>query len=87
MNKAEQAHWDQLGHPAVIDTAILLEAIATKGVTRRYIAGLYGISIRLQFGLTDWSVVNHAIMTRWSYSGLQWIKNLATRAVEEAVTV
>ena len=72
---------------AIPDTALLLTAISERRRTRRDIADLYGIAIRIDFGQTDWSVVNHAIMDRWSISGLKWIKRLAWGAVEKAETV
>ena len=91
MNKHEQRFWAEitmagLGDWPVVDTALLVQAAQRKGLTRRFVAGLYAISLRIQFGQTDWAVVNQAIIARWSISGLKWIKRLAWRALDEAVT-
>ena len=86
MNKYEQAHWETIKNRPNV-TATLTNAIANPGITRRYIAGLYAISLRLDFGQTDWETVNHAIIERWSLSALKRIKKLAWQAIEQAVTV
>ena len=85
MNAKEAALFLKLGETNLeTDTASILEAVNTPKVTRRYIAGLYGIAIRYDFGQTDWKQVNEAIIARWSLSGLKWIKRLAWSAVENA---
>ena len=70
----------------LIGTAELLEAIADAEIERRGVAVLYGIALRLEFGQTDWPVVNRAIMARWSLGGLKYIKKVAWKAIEVAVT-
>ena len=67
--------------PSVVDTGVLLEAVADEGLTRRYIAGLYGIALRVNFGQTDWSEVNRALRWRCKMSGLKSIEKLAWKAI------
>ena len=71
----------------VIGTVDFLAAIADPEIKRRGIAVLYAISIRMQFGQTDWELVDKAIIQRWSTAGLKYITELAWKAVEQAVTV
>ena len=82
MNTTEQALWDAMEDHNVVDTRLLLAAIGTPKVTLRYVAGLYGIAIRHDFGQTEWATVNEAILENWSLSGLKRIKRLAWGAVE-----
>ena len=68
----------------LIGTTELLSAIATPANKRRDVAALYAVSLRLNFGQTDYEAVNQAIEERWLLAGLKWIKRLAWRAVEES---
>ena len=61
---------------------VLMEEIATAAITRD------SLSITYAFGLLsdesiDWKKVNHAIVERWSFSALEYIKCKAWRMVNE----
>jgi hypothetical protein len=51
----------------------LLSEIADKRMKRIDVALTYVFGLK-QPGDVNWSKVNHAIIDRWSVSGLQWIK-------------
>ena len=57
-------------------TDILLTEIKDKRCKRRTVAKTYALALRSSES-TDWSAVNTAIITRWSVSGLEWIKRQA----------
>jgi len=59
---------------------VLLQEIATPELKRRDIAKSYRLALESQFDcdeVVDWDAVNTAIITRWSISGLEWIKKQA----------
>ena len=56
-------------------TDTLLNEIQS-GATRKAVAQTYSLALRSS-QLTDWALVNTAIMKRWSVFGLQWIKKQA----------
>lgn len=51
-------------YPDIVDTALLLAEIERPKSTRRDVAALYAVALRLDFGQTDWPVVNRAIIRR-----------------------
>lgn len=57
-------------------TQYLLSVIAAPRSTRSDVAFAYAAAIALEEH-PDWSAVNHAIIGRWSESGLQTIKRRA----------
>lgn len=65
----------------------ILREIADKRMTRDDVALTYAFAIRQsvarQSARVDWTLVNHAIIERWSLSALKYIKTAAWRRVEE----
>jgi hypothetical protein len=57
-------------------TQVLIDEIANKKMYQRDIAKTYSLALRSSYP-TDWAKVNEAIITRWSLSGLDIIKNMA----------
>jgi len=57
-------------------TKTLLDEIADKDMKQIDIAQTYCLAIQSS-EKTDWKKVNHAIINRWSKSGLDYIKKLA----------
>lgn len=57
-------------------TNTLLREIADRQFKRRDVAKTYALALRSS-ELVDWGRVNCAIITRWSPSGLEYIKRLA----------
>ena len=47
-----------------------------QGCNQKQIAQSYALALRSSWP-TDWKVVNEAIIERWSFSGLNRIKNMA----------
>jgi hypothetical protein len=62
-------------------TRVLLTEIACKEAKRNDIAKTYRMALASSWP-TDWKTVNQAIMDRWSFSGLEYIKNRAWNQVE-----
>ncbi len=58
----------------------ILSEIADPEFVRRGIALTYAMSITSSEEV-DWHVVNHAIVRRWSRSGLVWIKQRAWKLI------
>ena len=56
--------------------ATLLREIADGTLRQRDIAQTYALALRSSEPV-DWRKVNHAIVARWSFSGLERIKTLA----------
>lgn len=56
-------------------TEVLLNEIA-QGAKRRAVAQTYRLAMQSSHP-TDWAKVNAAIIDRWSFSGLEWIKKQA----------
>ena len=54
----------------------VIENEIAQGCTQKQIAQTYAIGLRSSWP-TDWKRVNEAIIKRWSFSGLNRIKNLA----------
>jgi hypothetical protein len=54
-------------------TETLLREIADKRFKRRNVAKTYALALRSSEE-TDWGTVNRAIIDRWSFSALEWIK-------------
>lgn len=65
-------------------TNTLLREIAMKECKRKSIASTYGLAIHAErYGeKVDWKTVNEAIIARWSFSGLNYIKKLAWKRLE-----
>lgn len=57
-------------------TNVLLREIAMPEMKQKQIAQTYALALRSTWP-TDWAKVNKAIMERWSFSGLNRIKNMA----------
>jgi hypothetical protein len=58
--------------------ALLMEEIGNPKMKRRDVAQTYALTLMSSDRDTvDWPKVNHAIMERWSKSGLIWIKKQA----------
>jgi len=57
-------------------TNTLLREIAEPQSTRKDIAKTYALALRSTIE-TDWGAVNKAIIAKWSFSGLNWIKKQA----------
>jgi hypothetical protein len=60
--------------------AWIMNEIEGKQFTRKDVAKTYAILI--QCGHKDWTVINEAIIKRWSGSGWQWIKTQAWKRLE-----
>jgi hypothetical protein len=60
----------------------ILEEIADKKATRDSIATTYAFCLKSDEQI-DWPKVNKAIMERWSFSGLKWIKEKAWKMMRE----
>jgi hypothetical protein len=54
----------------------VIENEIAQGCTQKQIAQTYALGLRSSWP-TDWKRVNEAIIKRWSFSGLNRIKNLA----------
>lgn len=57
-------------------TNTILREIATPELHRRDISQTYALAMRSS-EKTDWAAVNKAIIARWSFAGLEWIKKQA----------
>lgn len=58
--------------------SVLLNEIGIKEITQRQLAQTYALSLRSsERDSIDWKKVNEAIIKRWSFSGLNRIKNWA----------
>jgi hypothetical protein len=55
---------------------LVIENEIKQGLTQKQIAQTYALALRSTWK-TDWKRVNEAIMKRWSFSGLNRIKNMA----------
>lgn len=65
-------------------TNTLLREIAMPETTRDTLAKTYALAINLRpIGRTRWPAVNDAIRTRWSRSGLEYIKRKAWKIADE----
>ena len=62
-------------------TSTLLMEISLPEMKRQDIARTYALALRTSRN-TDWSKVNRAIIDRWSFSGLEYIKTRAWKIVE-----
>ena len=57
---------------------VLLGEIAMPEMKRKNIAKTYALALRSsECGLIDWLKVNRAIIDRWSFSALKYIKDMA----------
>jgi len=54
----------------------VIENEIAMGLTQKQIAQTYALGLRSSWP-TDWKRVNEAIIKRWSFSGLNRIKNMA----------
>ncbi len=57
-------------------TKVLLEEIADKQFSQKHIALTYAMAIASS-ETKDWKAINDAIIKRWSFSGLERIKQMA----------
>ena len=57
-------------------TRVLLDEIAMPEMKRKDVAKTYALAIRSSEAV-DWSRVNRAIIDRWSFHALNWIKEQA----------
>ena len=57
-------------------TSTLLREVAMKEITRNSLALTYAMALHSD-NPTDWGKVNEAILNRWSFSGLEYIKTRA----------
>lgn len=62
--------------PELWDVERMIEYEIERGLKRRDIAKTYALALRSSYP-TNWFVVNHMIVKRWSVSGLEWIKEQA----------
>ena len=62
-------------------TNTLLMEISLPEMKRTDISKTYALALRTSVK-TDWSKVNHAIIERWSFSGLEYIKKIAWKLVK-----
>jgi hypothetical protein len=62
-------------------TVVLLNEISIKELKRDDIAKIYALAI-LSEEVTDFKKVNEAIMERWSFSALQYIKEKAWKIID-----
>lgn len=62
--------------------ATLLEEVAMPQITRKTIALTYAYAMRSSVPV-DFAKVNRAIIERWSFSGLEYIKQLAWKRFEK----
>ena len=69
----------------VLVEEIILREIADPKMTRKDIALIYAFGIRDEPDKTDWAKVNEAIISRWSLSALDYIKNRAWRIIEKGI--
>lgn len=60
-------------------TPLLIEKINDPSMRRIDIADIYADAI-IYGDKTNWTVVNTAIISRWSNSGLKWIKDAAWKS-------
>ena len=58
---------------------VILQQIADRKKRRRDIAETYGILLRTGLPLEEYAEINKAIIDRWSFAGLEWIKTQAWR--------
>lgn len=64
--------------------ATLLQEIACKDFTRESVALTYALTLCSSERPTiNWGKVNEAIVARWSFSALEWIKKRAWKLIEE----
>ncbi len=59
-------------------TRTLLAEIGNPHLKRRHVAATYALALHASEE-TDWKQVNEAIIKRWSFSALEWIKKEAWR--------
>ena len=64
---------------------VLLNEIADKRMKRKDVAKTYALAM-LSSDTPNWSVVNQAIIERWSRSGLEYIKKIAWSYMPERQT-
>lgn len=57
-------------------TEVLLQEIADKKFSQKHVALTYAMAIASS-EMKDWKAVNDAIIKRWSFSGLERIKQMA----------
>jgi hypothetical protein len=57
-------------------TRVLLDEVASKKITQKSLSLTYAMALASSH-VTDWAKVNEAIVSRWSLSGLERIKNAA----------
>ena len=62
-------------------TKVLLMEISLPEMKRQDIARTYALALKNSHN-TDWYKVNQAIIARWSFSGLEYIKTRAWKIVE-----
>lgn len=64
--------------------SVLLSEIAMPQMKRKDIALTYAMALlSSERNIVDWKKVNEAIIARWSFSGLEWIKKAAWKFVKE----
>ena len=67
----------------LVDTTnVLLSEIGNPQMHRKDVAMTYGMAL-CSSANTDWGKVNRAIINRWSFSTLEWIKNAAWKAAPD----
>lgn len=64
------------GHCEIAAVEMVIENEIKQGLTQKQIAMTYALALRSSWP-TDWKRVNEAIIKRWSFAGLNRIKNLA----------
>lgn len=60
----------------MITTQTLLNEISDPKILRKDVATTYRLALQSSEA-TDWKAVNKAIIERWSFSALEWIKKQA----------
>jgi len=63
-------------------TQTLLKEISDNHFKRKDVALSYYMALHQQTEEVDWNKINNAIMGRWSFSGLNYIKGLAWKLME-----
>jgi len=63
-------------------TNYLLQEIANKQFNQKDIAMTYAMALAQKTETVDWKKVNHAILDRWSMSGLKRVKEMAWKKLK-----
>ncbi len=62
---------------------VLVDETEMKGITRKSIALTYAMAMcSSECDMVDWGRVNKAIIERWSFSGLEYVKERAWKIME-----